>query len=127
MTRLPKILGFFILIIVVLAFTIPAFAGHPCINSSKSITTENHLCLPNAATTIETILNAIVNFLFDYGMPIVVLFMVLAGFMFVTARGNEEQLTKAKTTLFWTMVGAAVIVSAKIIAEAVKSFGNQLS
>ena len=55
------------------------------------------------------------------GIPIAVLFLVYAGFLFVTARGSEEQLKKAKGILLWTIVGIAVLLGAKIIAEVLEN------
>jgi hypothetical protein len=33
-----------------------------------------------------------------------------------TAGGDEAQITKSKTWIAWTLVGAAIIISAKVIA-----------
>lgn len=126
MNILPKILYISILIIGSFALTITVFAGHPCINLSNSITPGSHLCQPNAAPSIDIIFQSIANFLLLYGMPFVVIFMIIAGFMFVTARGNEEQLTKAKTMLWWTIVGTAIIIGANLIVKAIEKFGEQL-
>lgn len=61
------------------------------------------------------------------GTTIVVFFIIYSGFLFVTAQGNEEKLTKAKTAIIWTIVGAAVLLGATIfstlICETVKDLG----
>src|SRR3989344_2941702 len=60
------------------------------------------------------------------GLPLVAVFMIYAGFLFVSARGNEEQLTKAKTTFFWTIIGALLVVGAFAISLAIKDFAQKL-
>lgn len=59
-------------------------------------------------------------------IPIVVFFLILAGFWFVTAQGNEQQVSKAKGILFYTVIGVAVIVGAWAIAVMIKNFGQSL-
>jgi hypothetical protein len=39
----------------------------------------------------------------------------------VTAGDNESQIGKAKTTLLWTLIGAAVLIGAKVIAMAIQT------
>ncbi|MEK7090471.1 MAG: hypothetical protein AAB930_02705 [Patescibacteria group bacterium] len=122
MRILPKALRFFILVIGVFVLNFSAYAGHSCNETG----TFEHLCNPSTATMLNQFFTAIVDFLWVYGMPFMVIFLVIAGFMFVTARGNEEQLTKAKAMLFWTIIGAAVIVGAKILVEAIGKFADSL-
>ena len=120
---LPKITRFLIIIIEFRASIKYAFASHSCSDTG----TYDHLCNPTTAQNIIEILNVLVAFLLTYGLPFVVVFMVIAGFLFVTARGNEEQLARAKTMFFWTVIGAAIIVGAKIIAEAIANLGDALA
>jgi hypothetical protein len=60
------------------------------------------------------------------GLPVVTVMIIIAGFFFVTARGNEEKLNKAKTTLFWAVIGALLIVGSFAIATAIDNFAKQL-
>jgi len=66
---------------------------------------------------IEKILDAA----FIIGLPIAVLFIVLAGFRFVWARGNPTELTKAKTNFLYTIVGIAVFFGAWLIAKVIET------
>jgi len=52
--------------------------------------------------------------------PIIVLALVYTGFLFVSAQGNEEKLTKAKTYFLWTVVGAVIILGASVILNAIE-------
>lgn len=60
-------------------------------------------------------------------LPLVILFLILAGAMFVFGRGNPQQITRAKTIFWWTVIGAAIIVGAWAIASAIAQFGVDLT
>jgi hypothetical protein len=47
--------------------------------------------------------------------PALVICIIYAGFLFVTASGNEDQITRAKRWLLWTLVGATIVLSAKVL------------
>ncbi|MBI5147678.1 MAG: TrbC/VirB2 family protein [Parcubacteria group bacterium] len=72
-------------------------------------------------STFYSLINAIVNVLIAIGIPVAVVFIIYAGFLFVTAGGSEEQLKKAKETLIWTLAGIALLVGASVIATALQS------
>ncbi|KKR80352.1 MAG: hypothetical protein UU28_C0042G0010 [Parcubacteria group bacterium GW2011_GWD2_40_9] len=56
----------------------------------------------------------------EIGIPIAALFIIYSGLMFVTARGNEEKLKKAKTGLMWSLGGTAILLGAWAITEVLK-------
>ncbi len=58
----------------------------------------------------------IISMLQLIGVPILVCCIVYAGFLMVTAGGNEEQITKSKQWIAWTLVGALIVLGAKAIA-----------
>ena len=60
------------------------------------------------------------------GLPIATVFLIYAGLLFVTARGNDEQLKKAKATFYWTILGTAILVGASAFATAVIDFAGKL-
>ncbi|MEK7551893.1 MAG: pilin [Patescibacteria group bacterium] len=71
--------------------------------------------------TIVSFLNFILeNIVLPIGGVIAVLFLVYAGFLFVTARGNEEQLEHAKSTLKWTIIGIAILFGSLVISNGIK-------
>lgn len=47
---------------------------------------------------------------------ITTLYLIFAGFMFVTAKGNPEKLKKARDALLWGLIGAGLILSAEVLA-----------
>lgn len=72
----------------------------------------------NAQSTAE-VLEAFLKILVQIGAVAVTLAIVYAGFLFVAARGNPEELNRAKRTLMWTIIGALVLLGAQIIASVI--------
>ncbi len=59
-------------------------------------------------------------------LPIIALFLVYAGFLFVSARGNSEQIDKAKKNFFYVIIGAILILGAWVIATLIGGTITQL-
>ena len=55
------------------------------------------------------------------GIPIAGLYVVYAGYLFVSSTGEPKQLDAAKSALFNAVIGTALIVGASIIVETVRS------
>lgn len=49
-------------------------------------------------------------------LPIISLFLVISGFLFLTAQGNEQKLQTAKKNFFYVIIGALLILGAWILA-----------
>ena len=81
---------------------------------------------PDCVSTIEELLVKILDFVFNIGLPIIMLAIIWSGFLFVTARGNMEKIKTAKTAVTWTMIGAALILGARVLAEIIRSTISQL-
>lgn len=45
-------------------------------------------------------------------MPFVVLAFIWSGFLFVRAQGNEKQLEEAKAAIYWSVIGAFILMGA---------------
>lgn len=72
---------------------------------------------------IETI-DQFIDKILDAVQPVVLIFLTLAfiwtGFKFVVARGNPEKLTDARRALWYTVIGALIILAAKLFVEIIK-------
>ncbi len=81
------------------------------------------------ATKLGTTLPDFIYLLLDIvqmiGIPILAMAIIYSGFLFVTAAGNEDKVTNAKKVFTWTLVGAAVILGAKVIAAFVGGTAEQ--
>jgi phosphate starvation-inducible membrane PsiE len=77
-------------------------------------------------TSIETLLTAILNVLLVIAVPIIVFFIIFAGFTYVTAQGNPEKIKTATRSLTYAIIGAVLILGgvaiSEIIASVVSSF-----
>jgi Type IV secretion system pilin len=62
---------------------------------------------------IKTILEGVVKI----GMPILVLAVIYCGFLFVKAQGKPDEIKKAKDSLLYTLIGAAIILGSWAIAQ----------
>ncbi|MEK9183503.1 MAG: TrbC/VirB2 family protein [Patescibacteria group bacterium] len=76
---------------------------------------------PIKADTFKALAETVTNVMIAIGIPVAAIFIIYAGFLFVSARGNEEQIKTAKTTFYWTILGVALLVGAKIIAAALQT------
>lgn len=81
---------------------------------------------PIQAKTLDGFLLQLLDVVILIGAIAIVFFLILAGFKYVTARGDEKQISSAHQTLTWTIVGAAVVLGARVIASAIKATVDQL-
>tara|TARA_B100000508_G_scaffold140846_1_gene143816 strand:- start:828 stop:1196 length:369 start_codon:yes stop_codon:yes gene_type:complete len=67
--------------------------------------------------TINDLLTAILTTLIVIATPIVVFFIIYAGFLYVTARGNTNQVQQATRALTYAIIGGVFIIGAVAIAQ----------
>jgi len=70
---------------------------------------------PLRATNLRELLLNVAQILIEFGIPIAAIFIIYSGVMFVTARGNEQQIERAKKNIWWTIVGTAILVGVWVI------------
>jgi len=68
-----------------------------------------------SVSSLWELLSRAFNVLIEIGIPIAGLALVYSGFLFVSAMGDEKQLTSAKETLKWTVIGLGVLLGAEAI------------
>lgn len=87
---------------------------------SQKITFENPLSIDNATVSgfIEAVITKIVV---PIGAVVSVVFIIYAGFLFVTAQGSDDKLKSAKTALLNAIIGTIIILGAWTIAQVIKS------
>lgn len=84
------------------------------------------LCNPLKAESLSAFLQDLFRAIVKIGLPIVVLFIVWAGFLFVKARGNATELTTAKRNFGYVILGTTIFLGAWVIAEMVAATLRQL-
>lgn len=69
--------------------------------------------------SLSEFLVALLNVIIQIAFPIIVLMIIFTGFLFVKAQGKPEELKTAKTALIWTLIGAAIILGAFVLSQAI--------
>ncbi len=102
--------------------TIP---GRP---NPESITIGNPFkCTPGTDCILSGLISAIINkILLPIGGLVAAVMIIYAGFLYVTAGGNETQIKKAHDALLYAVIGAAILLGAWVISEAIRATINQL-
>lgn len=73
---------------------------------------------PLEGSGIESIVGffqAILDILIIFAVPLVVFFIIYAGFQYVTARGNVEKIKAAHNALLYALIGGLIIIGANVI------------
>lgn len=81
---------------------------------------------PIKSTTIQEFLLKIVDILLVFALPLVILYIMYAGYLFVMARGNPAKVTEARTALLWAVVGGVIVLGARIIFGIIEGTANSL-
>jgi hypothetical protein len=76
---------------------------------------------PLKVGSIEGLLVAILNVVIVIAVPIVVFFIIYAGFLYVTAKGNASQIEQATRALLYAVIGGVVIIGSVAIAGIVRN------
>ena len=79
---------------------------------------------PSQYTTadISTLITNITTLALGLAGAVAVIFIIIGAYGYLTAFGNEEKATKAKTTITWAIIGIVVIVLAEVIVTIVWQF-----
>ena len=80
---------------------------------------EGTLCNPIAVNSIEEFIIKILKIFMTIGIPVITLFIIYTGYLFVTAEGDPGKLKIARSSLLWTVVGALVILGSYVLAQAI--------
>lgn len=83
--------------------------------------------LNSSISSIPTFIAAALKILVMVSLPIIALFIVYSGFLFVLARGNEGKLTTAKNNFLYVIIGTILILGAWVIATMLAGTIGQLT
>ncbi len=111
-----------IMVVFMLVLPIVSFAqGTPPCDPSKE------LCNPIKFNSIQCLFQAVLKIAAEIGSVFVVLGLIYSGFLFVMARGNEEQLTKAKRAITYTVIGAVIVLGAWAFSVGIANTVNSIT
>lgn len=77
--------------------------------------------------TLGELLDMLLSTLLMIGSIVIVCAIILAGFKYITAQGDTKQIEAAHQQLFWTAIGAAILLGARIIAKVIENTVRALS
>lgn len=66
----------------------------------------------------------IVNVLLIIAVPIIIFFIIFAGFTYVTAQGNPEKIKLASQSLLYAMIGGVIILGSSAMLVIVRNVVN---
>ena len=89
--------------------------GSPGGAAGKSVQLDN----PLNNETLMGLLQDILDVIMIFAVPIIVFFIIYAGFLYVTARGNETQVSNATRALLYAVVGGVIILGAQVLLEVI--------
>ena len=107
-----------LLMLLIWAAALPVYA-QSC-DPSKGLC--NPLKFPSIQTFIEGVLQAIVMI----ALPIITVFVVYAGFKYISARGNPGKIGEAHKNFQYVLIGATLILSAWVLATLIGGTISQL-
>jgi hypothetical protein len=81
---------------------------------------------PIGTKDLSSFLAKLLKLVAQIAFPIVVLFFVYVGFLFVSSQGNPEKIKEARNYFFWAVVGALLVLGAEALSLAIKATVNQL-
>jgi hypothetical protein len=103
--------------------------SHPTTTPTDTQTNTNGQQLNNPLAGVNTIpdfIAKLLNIMLKIAVPILVCAFIYCGFLFVKAQGKEKELEHAKSALLYTVIGAALVLGAWTLANAISGTINQL-
>lgn len=108
----------YFLILCLLAVLVPSFVFAATPGTVNNDTLKNPL--KSGYDSIPDFIEAVIeDIVIPIGFTVVVFFIIYSGFLFVTAAGNETTLEKAKKSILYAVIGAAILLGAWAIAKAI--------
>ncbi len=109
------------------AILISVFTTTLTLSALVSAQSTEYVDSPFKYTTIADFVAQALRVMVMVALPIISLFIVYAGFMFVIARGNEGKLSEAKSNFYYVIVGAILILGAWVFATLIGGTISQLT
>jgi hypothetical protein len=81
----------------------------------------------SSASSIPELLGALLNVLLIISVPFIVIFIIYAGFTYVTARGNPEKVKAANRSLLYALLGSVIVFGAYALFAILQSVVDAFS
>ena len=77
--------------------------------------------------SIPEFFKAVIDVVTIFAVPIIVFFIIYAGFLYVTAQGSEEKIKKATTAFTWAIVGGLLVLGAQVLIDVIQGTVNAIT
>lgn len=81
---------------------------------------------PTSFSSISDFIQGVLRAIVMVALPIITLFMVYAGFLYVKARGEGAELTKAHENFKYVIIGTILILGAWVLATLIGGTVSQI-
>lgn len=112
---------------ILLVVPLLAFAGDPNVSPNPTfepVTLDNPLA---NIDSLEELLVALLNIFIVLMIPVIVFFIIYAGFKYVVAQGNPSKIEEAHRTLLYAIIGGVLVLAAVAISEIIANTVNQFT
>lgn len=109
------------------ALSNPSYTCEPPLQYINGVCLPQKQCTPGSITCVDSLsdlLLLIIKDLLFFAGIVAVLFVIIGGFWYITAQGNEEQAEKGKNTLVNAIIGVIVVTMAYVIVSVVANTLN---
>jgi len=76
---------------------------------------------PLNANSFEELIASIMDVIIQLGVPILAILIMYSGFKFVEAQGNKSKLEEAKKSLWYVIIGTAIVLGAGTILSIIRT------
>jgi hypothetical protein len=114
----------FVVLLVFLFAPIFVFNVYAESGTRRQATIENPLGPQNQ--TLIALIGNLLKLAAQIGAVFCVFFIIYSGFLFIKAQGKEDELTKAKSVFFWSVVGTAILLGASVVADLISGTVNSV-
>lgn len=105
----------------------PNEAGGTAQNPPTTYRTDIKISNPfKGVNSLDDVISKIMDIVFQIGGVIAVLMIMYAGFTYVTSGGDPGKIKSANNTLFYTVIGAAILLGSWVLVKAIQGTINQL-
>ncbi len=77
---------------------------------------------PLNTDTIPEFLAAVLGVVLVLSVPIIIFFLFYAGFLYVTAQGNSEQVRNATRAFMYAVIGGLIVLGATVLISIIQTF-----
>lgn len=71
--------------------------------------------------SLPALLDAVLKAVVDIGAIVLIFMLVWCGFLFVSAQGNPEKISSARSALIWTLIGGLILLGAEAISKVIEA------